>query len=520
MKAVCCVTVGILLLIAGSALGETPAITYISAESVYLNVGHLAGLARGARITVLRGGKPVATLEAMHVSSHSAACRVVEQTAEPKVGDTVTYKRVKVTPPADPRVETSPTQERSRERDSRKKRRIRGYLSLQHMWVKDLSGTDQGTSLQPAVGARFVVSDLMGTGVDFFVRYRSRMTYRPETGARDYSHRLSECALRYGSPGAGAVFAAGRMVVDEVHGLGYIDGALFSLQVSPHYRVGVVGGLEPDPVNMRVQPHNRKFGSFVNWQGGSHRGNRLSLTTAVSGSYVDGLVDREFGYLQAVYSYSSRLYLYQSVEVDVNRDWRMDANGTRVSFSNFLFSANANPTSFAALDFSYDARRNFYDYDNFETPDSLFDDNTYSGYGGGVSLSFPANVRLRGSAGVRFRGATEETNRYYTVSATARHLPLPGHHFSVRWSVSRTPFITGYRPTVTHRFPVGRKLRLKIGAGAYWYDQAGASSDSRFAEAGVYYTLGRRYYLSGDFRQYFGDGVDSFQLFTEIGLNI
>jgi len=510
-----------LLLISVDALGaEAPAINYVSAEAVYVNVGRLAGLVPGSSIAVLRDGKQIATLKAIHVSSHSASCKVIQQSEKLRSGDRVMYERVAAAAPTESSIERKPETRIAPRTISRTSNRVRGYLAFQHMWVKDLTGSNQGSFLQPALSARFVVANLLGTGAGLYVRYRSRMNYRPQSGARNWSHRLTEFAVRYGTPDQGAVFGIGRMIVDEVHGLGYVDGALFSVQVSPHYRVGVVGGLEPDPVDMSVQPGSRKFGSFINWSGGSYKGSRLALTTAVSGSYVNGLVDREFGYLQAVYSYSSLVYLYQSVELDVNRDWRMDANGGRLSFSNFLFSANANPTSFAAFDFSYDARKNFYDYNSFETPDSLFDDNMYSGYGGGMSLSFPRNIQLRANAGVRFRGATEETNRYYMLSATARNLPLPGHHFSVRWSVSRTPFVTGYRPTVTHRFPVGRKLRLKMGVGAYKYEQGVVSSNSWFAEAGAYYTLGKRYYVSGDFRQHIGRDVDSFQLFTEVGLNI
>lgn len=510
----------ILLVSIDAAAGEAPAINYVSADAVYVNVGRRAGLVTGASIAVLRGGKQIGYLEAVHVSSHSASCRVVEQKSGFKAGDRVMFERVETAAPVEPAMEKRPAQRDRRRRVGSTRNRLRGYLAFQHMWVQDLSGSNRGSSLQPALSARLVVANVLGTEARLNFRHRSRMNYRPQSGERDWSHRLTELAVRHGNAAEGPVVGFGRMVVDEVHGLGYVDGAVFSVQVSPHYRVGVVGGLEPNPVDMRVQTGSRKFGSFVNWQGGSYESSRLSLTTALSGSYVDGLVDREFGYLQATYSYTSLVYLYQSIEVDVNRHWRKDANGSRLSFSNFLFSANANPTSFLALDASYDARKNFHDYNTFETPDSLFDNNTYSGYGGGMSIDLPHNIQIRGNSGVRFRGTTEETNRYYSISATARHLPLPGHHFSARWSVSRTRYVTGYRPTFTHRFPVGRKLRLKAGAGAYRYTQGTITNDSWFVEGGAYYTFGKRYYVSGDMRQYIGGSVDSFQLFTEAGLNI
>ena len=511
----------ILLLIAGVAgasRADEPAVNYVSADGVYINVGRYGGVAVGTRITVLRDGANIAVLEVTHVSSHSAACRIVEETAEPRAGDRIAYAPTEFTPPQPlelrrPRAEAgdpAPTVRAGRDR-------VRGYLALQHMLLQDQSGSGL-TTLQPAVSGRVVVEDVAGSRGTFSMRFRSRLYYRPSLNEREWSHRLSEFAFRFGDSGHGLAWGFGRTVVDDVHGLGYIDGAFAAMRLSQHYRTGVILGFEPGSANGEFRPDSRKFGSFVTWDGGSRATQRLALTAALSGSYFDGVIDREFGYLQVVYGFRDKLQAYGSAEVDLNREWREVANGGRFSFSNFISTVNFTPTPAVALDFAWDARQSVHDYNTFDTPDSLFDDNLYSGYGGGVTLS-RGNVQLRARGGVRFRETSEETNRYYQISATARQFPAPGYLITARWAVSQTPFVTGYRPTVTLRFPLGRRLRMNAGAGGYFYEQGIVDTKTYFGEAGAYYTLGRRYYLSGDVRQYVGGTLESLQFFAECGVN-
>ena len=65
-----------------------------------------------------------------------------------------------------------------------------------------------------------------------------------------------------------------------------------------------------------------------------------------------------------------------------------------------------------------------------------------------------------------------------------------------------------------------RRLRLKAGAGAYLYRQGFVETDTYFLEGGAHYPLGRRYYISGDARQYVGGNLDSFQFLAEVGVTL
>jgi hypothetical protein len=511
----------LLLLLSCAALpvwaDDAPKVNYVSADGVYVNIGRQAGLVPGARIAVMRDGVRIATLEALHVSSHSASCRIVEKKSDPRAGDLISFTRAETPPPQPVRSQSPPEQDPVPRRVERAPR-VRGHIGFQYMAIQDLSGAGL-TSHQPAVNARLVVPDLMGTRASLYLRHRSRLYYRPDQGTSAWVHRLTELAVRIGDP-RHVTWGFGRMVVNDVYGLGYVDGAFASIALSGHYRTGVILGLDPDPADGGVRTGYRKFGTYLTWQGGAPSRHRIELTGAISGSYVDGTVNREFGYVQGVYGYGGTVYIYQSVEVDLNRQWRETANGGRFTFSNFLTTVSVRPWQTVGLDFSYDDRQQVRDYDTFETPDSLFDDSRYNGWRLGATFSPGSRLRFGLNGGIRYRESSDQTNRFYTALATVRHFPLQGQHLTMRWTTTETDFMTAHRPIASLRFPVGRRLRMNAGAGAYLYEQGFVQSNTAFFEAGAWYPLGRRYYLSAEARQFSGGNLESLQVLVEAGVNL
>ena len=97
------------------------------------------------------------------------------------------------------------------------------------------------------------------------------------------------------------------------------------------YRLGVAGGTEPDPDNSSFDADNSRAAVFLSFEGGSPENQRIASTVAFSGSYHSGTVSREFVYLQNAYSYTRRFTAYQSLEIDINRDWRRGSGG-KLSF--------------------------------------------------------------------------------------------------------------------------------------------------------------------------------------------
>lgn len=380
------------------------------------------------------------------------------------------------------------------------------------------------SSVQPGVSARLSVNDIFGLGGTLRIRHHTRLYHRSqalstEPDTDEWIHHLSEFGLYFPLFGDPDALAFGRIVNPYMRGLGYMDGGYVALRVHRRFRVGGAGGMEPDLEDSSFQPNHRRYGVFLTYETGTFETRRWQSTVAFSGSYKEGIIDREFGYVQNVLSFGQRLSLYHSVEVDINRGWRRTAEGSSVTFSNTYFTANAALTRWLKLDMSYDARRNFWDYRLYDSPDSLFDDTYTTGYSGGVSISMPGNVRLRARGGERRRLDDDYANRFGSASLHVRSFPMRGHSMMARLSVSETPFVTGYRSAFSYRFPIMRRTRINLGGGQYRYEQEMVTTKTTFGEGGVHHTFGRRYYVSGNCRWLDGGGLNSVQLLTEAGLS-
>ena len=499
---------------------DSPAVNYISADAVYLNIGKYAGLRIGTRVEVVRDGRAIAVLEVVHISSHSASCRVVEQTKPPRVGDTVLFDP-QFDPPwsaTSPRDSTISAAVAARSPANV----VSGYVALQTVWQQDLTGSEI-SSLQPAVSARVLVGNVGGTGVVFRFRDRLRYYYRDqppgELIAKDqWTHRLTELALTFDRPEAAFEWGVGRLVTPYTIGFGQIDGGYVAFKLHRYFRTGLVGGLEPNPIDMSLDADRQLAGGFVAFDYDKPQGWQFASSAALAGRYVSGNVNRDFIYIQNSFSLRHKLSLFQSAEIDLNRDWRRDAVGESATLSNFYFIVNAELSRYALVHLTYDTRKNVRNYDTMSVPDSLFDDGVYDGFGGGLVLRLSRGVTIGGRGGIRYRD-DDRTNRYYSLYANATRLPWSGHALSLRYAFAETRFTTGYRPMLTYRFPASRRLRLNLNAGGYIYDRGTRRTSSFYGEMGARYTMGQ-YFTSVSYRQYFRGNLDSILMFAELGLNL
>jgi hypothetical protein len=509
---------------AGVTLGqenEAPHVNYVSSDAVYLNAGRYAGLRIGATVEVTRGGRTIAVLEVTHVSSHSASCRVVEQTDEIRIGDAVTFDPAAASPPvATPAagITTVPTSSGVGPTVNE----VIGHVEFQSLWQKDLSDSDL-SFLQPAVAARFRVRNVGGKGLEFRFRDRVRLYHRnmpagPDIPENEWYHRLTEMALVYDRSGATIEWGVGRLIAPYMVGVGLVDGGYIAFRINRYLRAGAAGGLEPSPLDLNFDSSRQRVGGYLAVDLDSNREWRLTSSAALAGSYVSGTINREFVYLQNAFSMLKRFSLFQSAEIDLNRDWRREATGDDVTLTNFYFTANVEISRYAQVDFTYDSRKNVRVYETMATPDSLFDDGVFDGYGGGVSLRMPHGVTLGGRGGIRYH-VDRRTNRYFSLFARGARLPWRGHSVWARYAYAETRSVTGHRPALAYRFPLGARLRMDATAGGYIYEQGTRVTSSYYAEAGAYYPRGR-YFASGSYRQYFDGGLDSILLFAEIGLQL
>lgn len=519
----CCIASGPAA--AQSTGSAVPTIKYISKEAIYVNAGRNQGVSIGDTLRILRKNRVIAFAVVKHISAKSSASQLIRSVTAVKVGDRVSTGPVK----RPPRAASTATQRRSASRGRPRRRRrkatnlLSGFVSLQNYWQQSLTGSKL-TSTQPSVSGKIRVKNIAGTGLEFRLRQRSRRYFRSGgssylSQSNEWVHRVFEVAFVYDVPDSPVQLGIGRVYSPHIRGIGYIDGAYFSTKILPGLRVGLAAGTEPDPVSSGFEPSSKKIGAFVTLENGSFENTRLATTIAASASYEAGVINREFLYLQNNLTIAHRLYLYQSVEIDVNRDWRRAAQGQPLSFSNFYLTANYTASPKVTLYFGYDARKNVRTYTTMNTPDSLFDASTRQGVNGGVSWNLSENMRFGANASVRFRQAGMQNNYFSSIYYNLRHVPLRGHTLTARVSYINTQFTSGYRPTLFYRMPVTRRVNFRLGGGGYIYKTGAISTKNYYAEAGSYISLWRHYYLSTNFRQYFDTVLQSRQIFTELGMN-
>ncbi len=512
-----------LLCVTGAAFAddqEAPAINYISADAVYLNSGRHAGLEIGSRVKVVREGRTIAILEVIHVSSNSASCRIVEQTEAPRVGDAAIFTAVAV-PPA-PAATLQAGGATRLTGVPRTENVVSGYVEFQNVLQRDLTGSDL-SSLQPAIAARILVKNVGGSGGNLRFRDRIRYYHRDQpAGASiesgEWYHRLTELSFVVDTPGATLNWGVGRLIAPHMIGVGIVDGGYVSYAFAKYLRAGVSGGLTPDLIDLTVSSDNAQAGGFVAFDYEAARRWRFISSASLMGRYQSGTVSREFVYWQNSFNYYRYFAVFQSVEVDFNRDWRRDAAGEAATFTNFYLMASGEVTEYASLDLAFDSRKNVRVYETKETPDSLFDDVTHNGYRGGVTFHLPRSVTLRGYGGLRYIDG-RRTNRYFAGWARAARLPWRGHSVWIRYAYADARTVTGHRPAVEYRFPAGRRTRIDVGAGGYIYEQGTRVTSSYHADLGANYTRGR-YFASGSYRQYFGGNLESILFFLNVGLRL
>jgi len=202
----------------------------------------------------------------------------------------------------------------------------------------------------------------------------------------------------------------------------------------------------------------------------------------------------------------------------VNRDWRREAAGSSLTFSNFYLITNIVVNPRASIDLSFDAREKVRDYTTINTPDSLFDGKVYSGFRGGLSFALQKDTRLRAFGGVQF-GENDQETQYASLMVSARHFIRSTDNLSARLSWSDAPSTRTYSPAVTYRAQLARQTQVLLGGGGYLQSTRGVDDNNYYFELGADQWLGSRYSLSASARRYFGGSLESIEVMAKAGVS-
>jgi hypothetical protein len=144
----------------------------------------------------------------------------------------------------------------------------------------------------------------------------------------------------------------------------------------------------------------QKYGAYLHFSDGEYSLGRYEGTLAFAGEYHGAIISREFVYLQNNYS-NRRFNIYQSADLDINRDWRREKSSESISLTNLYINSNYQVSSFANVGVSLDQRKNYYTYEIRSLADSLFDDAMRVGLRGNMRLKLPGRLQMFGNVGWR-----------------------------------------------------------------------------------------------------------------------
>lgn len=535
MKRICLSLIPLLIL---GALAQTDVtafkVKYISGENVYLDGGTAKGLSVGDQLYVVRNQKDViAQLEVIYVAEFSASCKLLSSQQAVQAGDVAVVVESKKTESGEPAEKTDiektpvveeaaaplPPQPQSRSSPTR----ISGNASVQFYHLDDRTESNLDFT-RPAF--RFNLRAQRLWGKEYTLRIRTRSLYnirtRPYGSAvpeEEFRNRLYELSFSYDERNARLNYKFGRIISNYISGVGYIDGGQFQFNFSPAVRIGVFGGTQPDLQNSQFQSTDKKYGAYFNAAVGAYQNQYFETTVAAAAQYHASTVSREFLYFQNNYTYRSRLTIYQSMEVDVNRQWRKEKAGESLTISNFFISGRYRLSRAVTAAITYDNRKNYWTYEMLSVADSLFDDALRTGLRGNLSLRLPGNFFVFANGGYRNRETDPKATVSYSGGINKSNLIIRGLFINLNYADFSGPFSEGRNGSATlgQSFSSGHRISVDYGFYGYTVTSVAETRNNRWARFNMDLNLFRHILFAGQYEYDWGDDLDGQRFMAELG---
>jgi hypothetical protein len=514
-----------LILVAGvveSAPLETT-VKYVAATAIYLDAGNSQGLQKGDQGEIFHGDSAIARIEVEFLAENSSSCKIIENSSAPQVGDRVVMQitPVQTVKPDSGTVQPSPVVPapvpRPKSSARVKSNRVTGRVSVQALNQDDRTSSNNDY-VEPAFALRGQIDNLLGTQHTISVRLRSRKTDRSSMSGEQWTHRVYEFGLYYNNPDARVHYSAGRLLSNRMSGIGYLDGAMFDYRMNSNWTMGLFGGAQPDLRTYDVNTDATKGGVFAAYERGNYSTSQLSGTLALAGNYFTGQISREFMYEQVSFA-EQRLYVYESGEMEINRGWRREAEGSSLDLSNLLLNARYSPLTWLSTTLGFDDRRNYRTYETRPAIDSLFDDALRQGWRLGTNVRFSSKLYASADAGIRTKQHEGTETRSASAGVGGYGLIAPGVQSDARIALFESSFSRGLQPTISLSRSIVPQLRLslELGRNDYTIQNSSSKLSNQWMRLNADWNLTRHVYGSLYGEIYRGDGLDANRMFGELG---
>jgi hypothetical protein len=284
----------------------------------------------------------------------------------------------------------------------------------------------------------------------------------------------------------------GRQYSPDLPTLSIFDGAAATLRFS-HWSLGVLSGTQPDPLDYGYSTEVRDSGGFLQISSSRAPADLWYVTLGAIGSYVDGVINREFVTLQASYA-QPRFSAYVSQDVDLNRGWRLVAEGSDHTLTNTYVSTRWRPTQDLNVHAGYDNRRNVRLYRDLESPETEFDDAHRQGFWGGFSQRVARFYRFGFDAKRATGGPSGNADAFtFTMSAQWRL------HGNVRSTYFTNQLADGWMHTGLLGAQLWPWMHVEIGGGMRDENSSAGlvqQGTLTWMHFGLDHSLGRHWYMS------------------------
>ena len=373
---------------------------------------------------------------------------------------------------------------------------------------------------EPGISLQGEIAPPMASGNVAFIFRISARHNSPSTGSANWQNRYYEAAFRGVAPSMPFRWAVGRTTPGRVSGVGYLDGISGEYNLTNDLRLGLFAGADPDWGGGATNWSRRKGGITASFEHGDWSKRRIASSIAVVGSYNKSVIEREFVYLDNDLVWNPKLSFYQSAELEINRGWRKQAEGSALTLSSLMFSVHYAITNDLSINFGYDDRTPIHYFEDRATPDSMFDSALRMGYRGGLNAKLPLGLRGSVDAGYNTVSGAKVSK---SGSLSLGHPSLFGTGISTNFRAAwfSSEFSSGTQPSLSLNRTVWRDLSLglQLGQNHYNYSNAAVSSvTSRWVRLSADWWFASRFYGSLTDEIQRGGGYDADRLYASLGM--
>ncbi len=366
------------------------------------------------------------------------------------------------------------------------------------------------------IGIRVSLREILNTGFNFYVRYRSGKTPNYYSVSRT---KLYDLTLSHDHIIGNLGFAVGRLNTPVVGAYGILDGFKIQYQWANHYYIGGFWGTEPDLLTYEMKDEIKRTGLFayIDW-GRSYQGN----FSVIRQTYLDRL-DRFFLFVDNEIDFSDSWSFGQFAEIDLIEKEGETGEHQTFQFTDVFTDLRFRPGNRFTATLTYTTHKEFKYLESMsDIPDSLFENSVDQSVGLRLNVRPFKNWRLysRLRYGVNSEESGEE--RYLAVGAahynflftkiflTGRYARNDGFYArSNSWYVSaERAFWNKFRASVAYR-----KADIE-------YKLSSSQFSNTAVDVAFTYNLSWRFYLFLKASRLQGDDRNETRLFLELNYKI